>query len=119
MDGKVFTKETKDLIVKVGDDIIKLPFYAEPLDGPALRILINFIDTKADKFIPDNIDPIINSAITLALNGELDGASIEIGTAINLVVDIPLLDEDHEQKLFVDGTSFILSLINNWIQNKK
>ena len=85
-DGKIFSKETKELIVSVGDDMIKLPFYAEPFDGPALRVLINFIDTKADKFIPDAIDEYINSGISLALNNNFDEASVQIGTALNKII---------------------------------
>ena len=118
-DGKVFTKKTKNLIVKVADDMVKLPFYLEPFDGPGFRMIINFIDSKADKFIPDEIDPLINEGIELAFNGETDAASEKIGTALNKVINVPLLEEDSEQLMFVDGVRFILRVIKNWIENKK
>ena len=117
-DGKVFTKETKDKIVQVGDDMIKLPFYAEPFDGTALRILINFIDSKADKFIPDNIDSLLNDGINAAFNKDFDEASEKIGTALNLVINIPLIEENNEQTMFVDGVRFVIRMIQNWISNK-
>jgi len=118
-DGKVFSQETKKLIVKAADDAIKLPFYAEPFDGPAIKVLVNFIDSKADKYVPDNIDPLINAGITAGIKGDLDLASLHIGQAINQVVDIPLLEEDTEQKMFVDGVRLILRILDTWIQKKK
>ena len=119
MDGKFFTNETKNLLVKVGDELIKLPFWAEPFDSPAFRWFVNFLDAKADKFIPDTIDPLVNAAIIASFNGNYDLASEKIGTAINQIIDIPLLDENTEQTMFVDGTRFILRLVNNWITKKK
>lgn len=119
MDGKFFTKETKNLLVKVGDDIVKLPFWAEPFDGPAFRWFINFLDAKADKFIPDTIDPLVNAAIIAAFNGNFDLASEKIGSALNQVIDIPLLDEDTEQTMFVDGVRFVLRIVNDWISKLK
>ncbi|WP_159521763.1 hypothetical protein [Sunxiuqinia indica] len=119
MDGKVFTPETKKLIAKAGDDMIKLPFYAEPFDGPALKIVLNFLDEKADKFIPDDIDPLLNQSINMAFEGNYSEASELAGTALNKVIDIPLLEEDTEQVMFVDGVRFIIRLVKNWIEKKK
>lgn len=119
MDGKVLTKETKNLIVKVADDLAKLPFYIEPFDGHAFRVIVNFVDSKADKYVPDEIDPLINRSVKNAIAGNYEAASEEIGTAINKVFDIPLLDEDSEQKMFVEGVLFLLRMIDNWIERKK
>jgi len=119
MDGKVLTDETKDLIVKVGDDVIKLPFWAEPFDGPALKWLITYVDKQGDKIIPDDIDPLINSAIKAGLEGDWDVAEVQIATALNKLVDIPLLDEDAEQSLLVNATKVIVDVIRMWIQKSK
>lgn len=119
MNGKVFSEETKDLIVKVADDVVKLPFYAEPFDAYAFKIVINFIDSKLDKYVPDQFDEFINLAVNSALVGNIEEASLNIGSALNLLVDVPYVDEDFEQQMFVDGAKFIASLVKSWIDGKK
>ena len=119
MDGRVLTDETKDLIVKVGDQAIKLPFWAEPFDGPVLNWLVNYVDKKGDKVIPDDIDPLINSAIKAGLGGDWDVAEVQIATAFNKLVDIPLLDEDAEQSLLKNATKVIVDVIKMWIEKSK
>lgn len=119
MNGKVFSAETKKQIARAVDDLIKLPFYAEPFDGPAIKIILNFLDEKADKFIPDEIDPLLNEAITLAFAGNFAEASNLAGTALNKVIDVPLLEEDTEQVMFVDGVRFIIRVVKNWIEKKQ
>lgn len=119
MNGQFFTPETKDLIVKVGDEAVKLPFWAEPFDGLAIRWVVNFVDVKADKFIPDSIDTFINEAIQAGFNGDWDKASEIIGTTVNTLVNIPLLDEDAEQSLIVNLLKVLTDLIRVWIKGNK
>ena len=118
-DGKVLTKETKALIVQAVDDALQLPWYAEPFDGKLAKILLDFLDKKADKVIPDEVDALINAAITEAFNGQYDLAAEKAGTAINIVVDIPLIDEDTENALIVDSIRVIIRFILNWIEKRK
>jgi len=119
MDGKVFSQETKDLIVKVADDVVKLPGWAEPFDGMAFKILVNFIDKQGDKVIPDKFDELINMAVALALNKQYEEAAAEAGAALDALVDIPYLDDDVEKLVFIDGAKFLVRLIQNWIEKKK
>jgi len=119
MDGKFLSSETKNLLAQMGDDLVKLPIWVEPFDKMGFSAVINLVDKQADKYIPDNLDKPINEAITEAFNGNYDGASSKIGTALNVVIDIPLLNEDSEQVLFVSGVTFLVSLIKTWIEKKK
>lgn len=41
--GPLTGQEKEDLAVQVADDAVKLPFYAELVDGPAFRIIIKII----------------------------------------------------------------------------
>lgn len=121
MNEKVFTKKTKALIVKASSGIIKekVPFYIRWFIPSILRVVINFIDTKADKFVPNSIDPLINESIVAGFNGNYKLASIKAGTAMNKVIDIPLLEENAEQIMFVEGVRFLISIIRDWIEKKK
>lgn len=119
MDGKVFSKETKDLIVKVADDVVKLPALIEPFDSMAFSILVNFIDKQGDKVIPDKFDGLINVTVALALNKQYEEAAAEAGSALDALIDIPYLDDEVEKLLFVDGAKFLVRLLQNWIEKKK
>lgn len=119
MDGKVFTKETKKALVKMLDDLIDLPWYLEPLDAPGFNMLIGFIDKYGDKYIPDEIDPLINESIMAAMAGNYDLAAEKASTALNAVIDVPLIEEDQEQAVFLSGITFLINLIKSWVENKK
>jgi hypothetical protein len=128
MDGKFFTQETKDLIVKVGEDLIVgseisknavIATGIEILDGPAIRLFVNYIDKLADQKIPDEFDAVINETIKMAIAGNYEEATEAIGTLIDSIVDIPVLDDQLEKLLFVDGLKFIARIILNWIEKKK
>ena len=119
MDGKVFQKETKGKLVKMIDDAIDLPFYAEPFDGPAAKALVNFIDTQGDKHIPDEFDAAIDNAANLALDGEYEAAAAAAGKIVDENLDIKYIPDDMEALLFVDGARFIVRFVQNWIEKKK
>lgn len=119
MDGKFFSEETKDLIVSVGDDLIKGNAIVEMADGPALRIVVNYLDKLGDKHVPDNFDQPINDCIGLAMSGNFEEAAQMIGETIDKIVDIPKVNEELEKLLFVDGFKFIARSIQVWIEKKK
>ena len=119
MDGKVFTKETKELIVNLADELVEAPIYIEPFDGVAFRILVNLIDKYGDKVIPDEFDEAINDSVLLALAGEYEAAAAVIGEAIDAVVDIPYIEDDIEALVFIDGAKFLVRIIQHWIESKK
>jgi hypothetical protein len=119
MDGKVFQKETKSKIVKMIDDAVKLPFWAEPFDGAAARAIVNYIDSQGDKHIPDTFDSAIDNAVNLALDGNYEEAAAKAGAVIDENLDIKYLPDDVEALLFVDGARFIVRFVQNWIEKKK
>jgi hypothetical protein len=118
-DGKFFTKETKDLIVNVVDDAVKLGVIGELVDGLAARGLVNIVDHYGDKYVPDEYDATINEVATLALNGEYELAGGKAGELINDLVDIPMLDDSIEKLVFVDGLKFVVRLLQDYIEKKR
>lgn len=120
-DGKIFTKETTDLIVKAISDGLskKVPFFARPLLKPAVKIAVNTLSKYGDKVIPDKVDDLINEAITLGFAKDFDGAAEAIGEAGDMLVNIPGIDDEHEKKLFISIAQAIVNGIETWIKNKK
>jgi len=122
MDGKVFTAQTSDLIVKVADEGIKLGFFADKvlnIDGMMVKMALRLIDHFGDKVIPDEYDPVINSICTKILNKDYDAARIELATLANKKIDIPILDEATEEMVFQSGFVFIMNLISNFLAKVK
>ena len=120
-DGQVFTPETKELIVDAAFDGLKpkVPFWLRPFLKPALKALLNFLDKQGDKIIPDKVDKLINLAIKLVIEGDYDGASYHAAEALNIVVDLPLIDEDTEHNMFRDAVRLIIRIIQDWIEKKR
>ena len=118
MDGKCFSDETKDLIVKVGDEAIKAGVIGELVDGLGVRGLINIVDHYADKVIPDEFDSSINQVATLALNGDYV-ESIEV--AEDVLTDLADLKiENPTVEIIVkSGISLLVGLLKDYIEKKK
>lgn len=128
MDGQVLTKETKKLIVVIGDDLIKgdmitknklLAGLIELGDGPILNVVIEFIDAQGDKVIPDELDAKINEACNLAIKGQFEEAAGVAGEVIDQLVDLEKVDDSIEHLVFVDGLKFMVRNIQLYIEKNK
>jgi len=120
-DGKIWTKETTELLVDIAYDAFgkKVPFFLRGLVKPALRMAIKLINEKADKVVPDKIDTFVNDAIVKASNKDFEGAATDIALAGDLLVDIPVLDNEQEKKLFITIATAIVQAVENWIASKR
>lgn len=121
-DGKVWTKETVDILVGFTYERIKakLPGWLKLLGivKPVLRIALNMLNKYADKVIPDEVDVYINSGILKIKDGDYKGASDDFATAENTLVDIPFLDEQNEQKAFANVNMAIIEFCKGLIRDK-
>ena len=118
MDGKFLTYETKDIIVKVLDELTNVGIF-EPLEKTAYRIALNQVDKYADKVVPDEYDALINNVATLALNKQYEEAAGEAGKIIDGLINIEAVSDDIEKLVFVDGLKFIVRQIQLFIEKKK
>lgn len=120
MDGKFLTQQTEDLVAKFLYNLTvqKVPFFLRFVLKKIISIVLAFVGKYADKVIPDAVDNYINIAITELFKGNYDAASLAIGTAGNMLVDIPKIDEDYEQKAFVNASELLVNLIKNSIKNR-
>lgn len=128
MDNKCLSKETKDLLVGIAEELIvgskisKNAFVAAAIemgDAPAARIIINYIDKLGDKYIPDELDPKINEACTLAIAGNYVLAAQKVGEILDSVIDLKKVEDNIEKIVFVDGLTFCARMILLFIEKRK
>ncbi len=119
-DGKVFTNKTTDLLVKVGNDNLRknVPFMLRGLVKPVLRICINMVSKWGDKVIPDKVDIYINSAVQKGYEKEWDEAAVDIGVALDALINIKTIDPEHERNMFVSIAQALVNGIEGWINNR-
>ncbi len=120
-DGRVWKKETTELLVGIISDAVKpkVPYVFRGLVKPAVNIAVKTLNEKASKFVPDKIDNLINDAIVAGAANDWDLASTNIGVAIDELVDIPLMDDEHEKQMMVSVVAAIANTIKAWIERKR
>jgi hypothetical protein len=116
-DNVVWQASTTDLLVDLITDAVKpkVPVLVRGLTKPVVKSANKY----ASKVIPDKVDKFINDAIVLGNAGEWDKAAKSIGKAGDTLVDIPNLDDAHEEALFVSVAQAIVNGVKAWIENKK
>lgn len=120
VDG-IWTEKTTELLVEViGKELKpKVPFFLRGLVDPTVRMAIKALNKFGGKHVPDKIDDLVNDAIVAGYEGDWDLASVNIGVAADMLVDIPSLDDEHEKQLFVSITAAIVNAIKYWISKNK
>jgi hypothetical protein len=115
MDGKFLTKETNELISQFLFKLLnkKVPFFLRFVLKKLIGIVLSFAGKYADKVIPDKVDALINKAINQLFKKDYDNAAISIATVENIMIDIPRISEDYEQKAFLSSTEVLINLIKN------
>lgn len=118
-DGKVFTKETKQNLRQVLDDVVALKGWKELLSDIGLWGVVEAVDYFGDKIVPDQYDESLNNITALILAKDYDAAGVALGDLLNVVIDIPVLDETQEEFVFKQGLQFIISILKNYIAKKQ
>ena len=119
MDGKVLSIANRDWVIKKLDEVIRLPFWAEPFDGIGIGFLIDFIDLKGDKIIPDSFDDEINQIIILCADGQYESASRILAATIAELTQLRQIPSEVWNNAIINTTVAITSLIQAWVENKK
>ena len=119
MDGQVLSSGNKKWIANKIDELIVLPWYAEPLDGPAIKVLIDWIDKKGDKIIPDKFDVNINQVVIFCAEKQWEQAAAVLGSTIADLIEIKSIPSEVWQKAVIDTTIAITSIVAAWVDSKK
>ena len=76
------------------------------------------VNKYGDKYIPDKFDPQINKIAVLCGQGEWTEAAAIVGKIADGEIDLPG-DKNLKTKMLINGTMFLASLIENWIDKKR
>ena len=120
-DGKVWTKETTQLIVDYLYSRFKekIPWYLKSISKVILKTVIQFANKFGDKHIPDKVDPLINTAIVAISEKHWDTAGQAIGLAADELVSIKRISGQHKKNAFVAVTMALTDLLKSTIEEKK
>jgi hypothetical protein len=123
MDGKLLTDKTKDILVEFIYQKAKdrLPKWVR-LFGilkVGIRFLINYLNDKGDKVIPDEIDIYINESIVKFNEGQFDAAVAAIANAENKLINLPNMDETQEYGVWYANSYALVLNIKALIEKTK
>ena len=121
MDGKVWSKETTQLIVDYlfSKFKAKIPWFLKGIAKKILKTIIQLLNQYGDKVIPDRVDPLINTAIQSINSGNWDAAGQAIGVAADEIVTIKRIKGQHQTNAFIGVAMALTDLLKNTIEAKK
>lgn len=120
-DGKVWTKETTQLIVDYLFSLFsgKIPWYLRAIAKIVMKTIIQFANKFGDKHIPDRVDPLINSAIVAIHNKQWNTAGQAIGLAGDELVKIKRISGQHKKNAFVAVAMALTDMLKDTIDQEK
>ena len=118
MNGQVLSPANKKWIVEKVDEVVVLPWYVEPIDGTAISLLIDWLDKKGDKIIPDKFDTNINQIVIFCTEKQWNQAAAVLGSTIAELVQVKEIPSDVWQKAVIDTTIAITSIVAAWVDSK-
>ncbi len=78
------------------DDQIKLNGIAELLDGPVLKACLVILNDKFAEKIPEEYGVPLVAMMEAYVSGDVDQLTAEMSDAVNVLVDLPQLNEEDE-----------------------
>jgi hypothetical protein len=115
----ILTPEQEKKLAELLDNVIKLKGILELIDGYVFKALITFLDDKfADQIkveiklkLAELVDAVLAEDVELA-----EGLAAEV---INMLLDVPGLDEESEGLLFKGIVQLLVGVVVDWINSKK
>jgi hypothetical protein len=107
----ILTKDLRKELVKKLDDIIKLPWWAEPFDSVILNFGFNYLDENYGDKIPDQYQEHVTSAVQCFVDDDFEGMKKIVPLVVDEIVDIPGLDDDFEGKFLAINIQAVFKFI--------
>ena len=112
MEKGILSKELESTLAGLADSAIKLPGVWERLDGTGFKIAIAVIDDNVAEKIPEPYKAQITAILEKILKEkDYDAAAILIADAIDLLVDVPGIDDATEKFMFVGFFTALAGLL--------
>ena len=115
----ILTQEQEKRLAELLDDVIKLKGFLELLDGYVFKALITFLDDKFADQIKVEIKIKLAELVDAVLAEDIETAQDLAAEAINMLIDVPGLDEESEGLLFKGIIQLLVGVVVDWINKKK
>ena len=115
----ILTQEQEKRLAELLDDVIKLKGFLELLDGYVFKALITFLDDKFADQIKVEIKIKLAELVDAVLAEDIETAQDLAAEVINMLIDVPGLDEESEGLLFKGIIQLLVGVVLDWINKKK
>lgn len=115
----ILTLEQEKKLAELLDNVIKLKGFLELVDGYVFKALITFLDDKFADQIKIEIKLKLAELVDAVLAENVELAEQIATDLINMLLDIPGLDEESEGLLFKGIIQLLVGVILDWIESKK
>ena len=115
----ILTVEQEKKLAELLDDVIKLKGVLELIDVYVFKALITFLDDKFGDKIKVEIKIKLGELVDAVLDVDLERAETLAADVINMLIDVPGLDEESEGLLFKGLIQLLVGVVVDWIENKK
>jgi hypothetical protein len=115
----ILTLEQEKKLAELLDDVIKLKGFLELLDGYVFKALITFLDDKFADQIKVEIKIKLAELVDAVLAEDIETAQDLAAEVINMLIDVPGLDEESEGLLFKGIIQLLVGVVVDWINKKK
>lgn len=115
----ILTPEQEKKLAELLDNVIKLKGFLELIDGYTFKALITFLDDKFADQIKIEIKLKLSELVNAVLAEDIPTAETLAAEVINMLLDVPGLDEESEGLLFKGVVQLVVGAILDWIETKK
>lgn len=114
----ILTKEREKFLADFLDEKVKAKGLLEQFDGLIFRGVILLIDDYAIEQLNDPIKEKLSTLVDMLVEGKYDEAALLVGELLDIVIDIPNIDDSTEAMIFKQAILFILNLVHTFITDK-
>lgn len=115
----ILTPEQEKKLAELLDNVIKLKGVLELIDGYVFKALITFLDDKFADQIKVEIKLKLAELVDAVLAEDIELAEELAAEVINMLLDVPGLDEESEGLLFKGIVQLLVGVVVDWINSKK
>ena len=115
----ILTPEQEKKLAELLDNLIKLKGVLELIDGYVFKALITFVDDKFADQIKVEIKLKLAELVDAVLAEDVEKAELLAAEVVNMLLDVPGLDEESEGLLFKGIIQLLVGVILDWIETKK
>lgn len=115
----ILTVEQEKKLAELLDSVIKLKGFLELIDGYVFKALITFLDDKFADKIKVEIKLKLAELVDAVLAEDVEKAEALAAEVVNMLLDVPGLDEEAEGLLFKGIIQLLVGVILDWVNAHK